>query len=307
MSQNINPAEELKIIEEKREALEKAIRVALAIERLQNGIEAAMHMGNETVDIDPKAQQLVDELNPDTKALSNNKLKESLANLEAVVRTRLKHILQISTMDEYELVSAAQGRVEQLVTEYQKKAQTALAIRILLGSRGEPTHPLQTDVAPSELRERVNALSAKEKVYRQAIKTELTSMIEDTVRLLARTDLPEKMRAMMETSKLDFEDNIIHLNTGKSITTLPVAIEIIEMSDDQISNVNTQANTNSTAPDVEKRTVRSAPEPPPLRSAKEQLEELKQKQGFFSQLWHWVTTPSNVKWKDLKYKDRTDK
>ncbi len=304
MPENINPAEELKSIEQRRSALEKAVRVTLAIERLQNGIEAAMQMGKEAVDIDPKAKRLMDELEPETKSLPSNKLKETLAHLEAIVRTRLTHILKISAMDEHELISVTGEKVEALVTEYQKKAQTALAVRVLLATRGEFTPPIKTEVAPHYLRKRISALSAKEKVYRKAIKTELTSMIDDTVRILARTDLPEKMRITMEAAKLDFEDNLIHLNTDKSISTLPVAIEMVEMSDHQISRVSTQSMANGSDPHIEKQALFNTSEPPPPPMASEQLVSLnlKQKQTFFVRLWRWATTPSTVKWKDLKYK-----
>jgi len=300
---NISPSEELRIIEEKRGALEQAVRIALSIEQMQKGLSAALVMGEETANFPPEVLSLVDELSDPIKSATTDKLRDALAALQKIVGDNLSRIIEISEMDEQALLGADIGVIERLLEDYRKKSQTAVAIRVLLGTRGEKTEPLQHKVSPDELRQRIERLDEKEKVCREAVKCELEGMISETERILQRDDLPDKMRQIMAASLEDFRDNLAHLESGASIRTLPVAVEIVEMSEGEISTVNTPSILEE-SPIIETQTLFQAVESETIvmETARQQLDRLK-KRNFFSRLWHWATTPL-ISWREAKY-DRT--
>jgi len=82
-----------------------------------------------------------------------------------------------------------------------------------------------------------------------------------------------------------------------------VAVEIVEMSEGEISTVNTPS-TLAESPIIETQTLFQAVESETIvmETARQQLDRLK-KRNFFSRLWHWATTPL-ISWREAKY-DRT--
>ncbi len=303
MAGNISPSEELRIIEEKRGTLEEAVRIALSIEQMHKGLSAALVMGTETARFPPETLALVDELSDEIRAAPDARLKEALAALEKIVTGKLERMLELAAMAESELLGADLGVIGRLLEDYRKKAQTAVALRVLLGQRGHRTEPVGLGTATERLRQRIEQLDERERHCRARVRRELTELAEESERILRRDDLPEAMRRVVEASLEDVRANIAHLDGGAPMRTLPVAVEIVEMEGGTISNVRAsggQAGLDE-GPTVETQTLFQAMEEEPIEiePPRQQLDRLRRR-GFFSQLWHWATTP-RIGWREARY------
>ena len=109
---------------------------------------------------------------------------------------------------------------------------------------------------------------------------------------------------MEKESLADFSNNLAHITSGLSITTLPIAMEIVEMSDGAISSVSTDNSTpsNHNGTHIEKQTLVKPlePAPKPAKSTAEQLQEIQNKPGLLASIWLWINTPKGVSWHDIR-------
>lgn len=293
MVEKISSSTDLKILEDKREALEQAVKIALHIERLHGSLEATLLMGRPTSELPEDALATLEELEGSVKSQPIDRLKESLAALEKVVQSRLSQILKISEMDAEALIASGAGEVETLLRDYRKQAQTAVALRILLHSRGVATAPTELHVPVEQIRARLTVVEQKERAYRRIIKTEIVAMITETGRMLANDGLSPTMRHFLVASNEDLQRNLEHLDSGKKITSMPVAIEIIEMGEREISSFDTAPSSTQTTeiPAVQKQRLIA-----PMEYTPALPKQVKQKKGFFARLFQWMTTPDQITW-----------
>lgn len=302
MVEQINSSKELKVLEEKREALERAVKIALNIERLHGSLEATLLMGRPAADIPADALATLAELEESIKSRPVDKLRESLATLEQLVQSRLARILELAEMEAEALLAPEAGDVEGLLNDYQKQAQTAVALRLLLHSRGEATAPTKLHVPAEQIRARLTVVEQKERAYRKIIRNEIVTMVTETERMLANPGLAPAMRQLLLASNEDMQRNLEHLDAGKRITAMPVAIEIIEMGEREITSFDTapvDEHHESEVPAVQKQRL-VAPMGPAAAPPPEARPQIRRKKGFFSRFIEWLTTPDEVTWKRTK-------
>lgn len=299
MVETVHSSKDLKRLEEKREALEAAVKIALNIERLHSTLEAALLLGMPTSELPADALATLDELEESIKSQPIGKLKESLTALERVVQARLAQILKISEMDAEELACAEE--VEALLNDYRKQAHTSVALRLLLHSRGEATAATELHVPAEQIRARLSVVEQKERTYRAIIKTEIATMITETERMLENEGLSPTMRQFLLASNEDMHSNLAHLNAGKKITNMPVAIEIIEMGEREITSFDTSpasSQANELPAEQKQRLVapmEHSPMPP-----KRDPQQVEGKKGLIARFIRWISTPDQITWKQIK-------
>lgn len=301
MVEKISSSRDLKVLEDKRDALERAVKIALNIERLHSSLEATLLMGKPAADLSEEALATIEELEGSIKSQPVDKLRESLAVLEVLVRSRLAQILQISELEADELVAPGAGEIEALLNDYRKQAQTAVALRVLLHSRGEATAPTELHVPAEQIRARLSVVEQKERAYRKIIKTEIVTMITETSRMLANEGLSPTMRQFLVASNEDLQCNLEHLDSGKKITSMPVAIEIIEMGEREITSFDTApAPTQATEIPVMQKQRLVAPMEHSPAPARQSPQEVKKKRGLLARFIQWITTPDQITWRHTK-------
>lgn len=308
MVEKISSSQDLKSLEDKREALERAVKIALNIERLQGSLEATLLLGKPAADLPEDALATIEELEGSIKSQPLNRLKESLAALEQRVQSRLGQILRISEMDAEALAAPGAPEIETLLNDYRKQAQTAVALRVLLHSRGETIPPAELHVPAEQIRARLTVVEQKERVYRKIIKNEIVTMITETRRMLANEGISATMRQFLLASSEELQLNLDHLDAGKKITTMPVAIEIIEMGEREITSFDTSPAQTTELPAVQKQHLIAPMESTPLPPRPETAPP-SERLGFFARLWRWATTPDHVTWRKVrqerdKWRDR---
>jgi len=231
-----SPLEELNLLREKRGLLEQAVKIAEAVEHLHHGLMTVMLLGKPTNLISKKAIATFEILDGQTQMLPSDQLCEILKKLENSVQQKLATILQISKLKDRafidaEVIAGEEKTPATLLREYQKLAQTAVAVRVLLHTRGERTAPTVFAVPEDDLRHKITEIREREQGCRTKVKQEIVKLVQDTDQLLIRDDLPEGMRIMLETSRDGFQQNLEHMEVGGSLQTMPVSMEIIDVED----------------------------------------------------------------------------
>jgi hypothetical protein len=290
---SMTPNEELRLLGEKRAALERAVRVAITIERMHHGLQAAACMGKSTASIPKKILASVDELDEAIKIMPSQKLFVSLRRLEKAITSRFALIMQLAELDEEQLIDEAAEDVHEIeatLKEYRKKAQTAIALKVLLHTRGEITKPLALSVSADDIRHRLSELGARQTACRLKVKKEIISLLSETDRILKRPDLPDEMREVVRASQNDCNLNLAHLAAGNGVLTMPVPIEIIQIDDRALPLIGQELleSAEIESPSIDE-SASSAAAP-----------RKKGRPGFFYKLSRWMSTPSNVSWADVK-------
>ncbi|GMR07779.1 MAG: hypothetical protein BMS9Abin26_0783 [Gammaproteobacteria bacterium] len=229
MSNIGNPEEQLRSIEEKKEALTTAIYIATNIERMERGLHATLLMGKPTSRISKDIIERFEELDGNTKLLPSDRLKEILTTLEKTIQVDFKVILKLSRARNFEQALTEMTRdVNLLMKNFSKCAQTAVVIRVLLSSRDVLTQPIEIEVSERELQERLCYIREKEKECRVRVHDHITGMQGNIRDLLRQPGTPEGMKVILEGSLVELEFNLKHLDSGKAIASMPYVVEVME-------------------------------------------------------------------------------
>ncbi len=301
--ENINSSQEIKALEEKKFALEQAVQIAQSIERLQESLAASLLLGKSSSDIPQSAIEAYEQLDASTRSQSIDQLRQSLSSLERVISADIKRILQISEMPAEALGGASARQIYDLLNNFRKQAQTAVALRVLLHARGDKTEATSLPVSSQQIRARLTEVNEKEQAYRRIIRNELVSTINETNRILDNTHVSDAMRALLLVSNQDMTANLQHLDSGKPITQMPVPMEIINLSEHSITTLDTspEQKNHEALPSMQKQPlfVPSTPATAPADTAR-----LKKDDNLLKNIWRWATTPTTVSWKDVKSEDK---
>ncbi|NOY67209.1 MAG: hypothetical protein GXP13_07350 [Gammaproteobacteria bacterium] len=299
MAASVNLTQELKNLQDKKNTLEQAIKIASSLEKLNQGLKAVILMGKPASGISKKSLENIEELDDKTKILSSFKLKEILARLEKTVHKKLTLIIEIAGMDEKldaednGAADLSQEEIDIILHEYLKSAQTAVALKVILRARGEVTRPTVLSLPSGVIKEQLAAVDAREKDCRLKVKAEMHDLIVDTEVVLSREDLPDELREIIEITRVSLEMNLQHIKEGKNINDMPVTIESIEIGSDKSRRV--QSKTKGQKNKIEK-----------IKKIYYKKTHKKPQSGFFQKLWRWVTTPPSVGWNDIDVDTRDE-
>lgn len=276
----------------KRRTLEEIVRVTQSIERLHSGLQAVVLMGKPNALISNKALRYFQELNESTRLQPTAKLRATLAHLEERMRQNLQRILQIAVQQSGRpLDERHDDDTANLINEFRRTSQTAVALRILLKDRGEATKPSVLPVEQSLLRQSIDEIATREKRCRDRVEGDIGKMQEDARHLLTLRSLPPPMRNVVEDMVANLQENLDHVRAGKSIESLPHPIEVIEMAE-EVAVAHVPRATIPTRPNA--ATTAGAPDDSGER-------------GFFGRLNEWLNTPWKVAWRDIKKTDEAEK
>lgn len=300
MITGINLTDELHNLQARKSTLEHAIRIAASLEKLNHGLKAVILMGKPTSSISQKSIRNIEELDEKTRILPNAQLKEILSRLENTVQDKLSLIIRISEKEENteaesvdeEIDNLSHADIDEILKEYLKSAQTAVALKIMLRARGEITRPTRIELPAEDIRKKLNEIDVREKKCRTKVKKEMIILLQDTDKMLVRDDLPDNLREMISATQKGLRLNLDHIESGRSIDSMPVTIENVEMASDEVKPVIRKKHRlkKSHVNQYASETVKKSRQP-----------------GFFYKLWRWMTTPPSVGWDDVEEELRRKK
>ncbi len=268
--------EELNLLREQRGMLEQAVKIAEAIEHLHHGLTAVMLLGKATNLISKKAIATFEVLDGQTQMLPSEQLREILKKLEDAVQQKLVTILEISKLADSAFIDVKATVGEErtpatLLREYQKLAQTAVAVRVLLHARGEGTSPVSFAIPESDIRHKIAEIKVREQGCRTKAKQEIAQLVQDADQLLIREDLPEEMQTMLGALRESCQQNLAHMEAGGHLQAMPVSIEIIEVEDTE------EAMRWSARPKLHES-----------QQSEERQRDSSSDNGFFGKIKHWA-------------------
>jgi len=301
-SHNTDPATELAIINKKRTALQKLVKLTSMLSRLHQGLQSVLLMGNPTSYIPEKVINNFKSLTDKLATQSTDKLQLTLSNTDIKINRDIKHVLEISQQNESELTtqigdtssSTLEINFEQSVAEFKKNAQTSIALRIALKARKAPIKPFSLPVPEKFINHQIHQLDEKETACKNKIQNSMETINHDISTLIKRADFPDDMKKKLDETRAHLRSNIDYFSSGGAIENMPILTEQIEEPEALIEAHN---ETPECEPMTNEITVDEIP--PVITETQTALH----KRGIITRTKEWLLTPWNTKWKDIdKYK-----
>jgi hypothetical protein len=292
-------------IRNRRSALERVLKLAIVIEQLNNTLEGVLISGEVGGALPQQAARFYDQLTEYYRSLPNEVVQKLLGNLELGVSNNLQPILQITRIasgsDESLSLPGDEEDPSLFVNEFSENTKLLVGLRILLYKRGVPTRKLHLELHRHTIESRVRKLVDQERRYRDHVRAEI-GVLQNDVAVLMATPQPLN-RSMRETLEQTYQDlNIAreHLDSGGSLSEIPVLVETIELSSEPMNCEEFRSEFKSVelpeAPQIPE--VEQKPKPHELE------EPVEQELGFWETLKKWLNTPFKVSWSDIKYRKK---
>lgn len=293
---SINPTTELELIQRKRTALQKLIRLTSTLNRLLQGLQAVLLTGRPIADIPSKIIEQFQSLGEKLQGHSTDTLKNTLSTTDLRMQSDIKHVLQLTRMDDAELGKQIGGTGMKLVDnlnqnldnyagEFKKKAQTSIALRMVLKARNIVTKALKLPVPESFLEQQISVLDIRESECKKRIHRDMHSLDKDIDNMLRSEGCPDGIRQQLMQIKTNMQKNIQHFEAGKQLDEMPIMYESIELSATPQDVARVEAESQPTVAVTVDATAVVTP-------------EKKRARGFFSRVWLWLKSPMSANWKD---------
>ena len=290
------PSKELHLLRSKKETLQNVIKIARALTRLHQSLQAILLLGCAASKAPKHAMRFYAALSEEAKHLPANILQQDLQAVDRLVRQDFASILAIADDNDTHFplgaapaVAAPLGHegmlVHKLLDEFRRRAQTAVSLRIILRERGIATARFVLPVPEAILQKQIEALEKKETHYKARIRTDVIAMQADVEALLKNAAFPDAIQHELRQTQQGLQQNIEHIDAGLDLDNLPFPIELVE-STEAIHSKNEFAGTEIKSAAIQKEATRSrASAPAPL--------------GFFRKLWLWSTNPMREPWSKI--------
>jgi prophage DNA circulation protein len=293
---SINPTTELELIQRKRTALQKLIRLTSTLNRLLQGLQAVLLTGRPIADIPSKIIEQFQSLGEKLQGHSTDTLKNTLSTTDLRMQSDIKHVLQLTRMDDAELGKHIGGTGMKLVDnlnqnldnyagEFKKKAQTSIALRMVLKARNIVTKALKLPVPESFLEQQISVLDIRESECKKRIHRDMHSLDKDIDNMLRSEGCPDGIRQQLMQIKTSMQKNIQHFEAGKQLDEMPIMYESIELSATPQDVARVEAESQPAIAVTVEATAVVTPEKTRAR-------------GFFSRVWLWLKSPMSANWKD---------
>jgi len=293
-----HPSKELRVLRSKKETLQNVIKIARALSRLHQGLQAVLLLGRAASKVPKHAVRFYDALSEEVKHLPTNVLQQDLRAVDRLVRQDFDSILAIAdASDAHFPVGAAVEPVRddalahKLLDEFRRRAQTAVCLRVILRERGITTAPLALPVPEEILQKQIDVLEKKETHYKARIRSDVIAMKSEVEALLTNAAFPDAIKQELRQTQLGLQQDLDHIDAGKDLDNLPFPIEAVESAETAHAPYEI-ADTEIKSAAIKKATTRPhspLPAPPAL--------------GFFRKLWLWLTNPTREPWKKIGTKE----
>ena len=293
---------ELEIIKQKRTALQNLVKLTSMLHQLSQGLQSVIIMGKSAARIPDKIVSKFKSLSEGLKNKPTDTLKNTLCATDQKIQSDIKHVLEISQKSDVlleqqlgatgsKLVDVLKEDYHEYVSDFKKKSQTSITLRIALKTRNAIVTAFNLPVPESFIQQQVVSLNIKEEECRQVIKKDISSLQNDLIVLMKKSDCPDDVKKILVDIQSDLKANADHFNSGKSIEDMPIIYESIELSGAPQVVEEVEEVIKANRPEVEKT---------PAPVVEELIKEpVKRKPGAFKHLWLWLNSPWKKEWKDI--------
>lgn len=322
MSQTLTA--ELNALTKKRETLEKLVQFAVQITRLLDSMEAVQHMSKPDEIPLQKRNDFVNAVGSRVQHLTGPELQTRLGKLDDTVKKDLIRILKIADTSESEFNryiapisnNSPQNSAEWLnksVYEFKRRTQTGAALRMVLMDKGIPVPSAKLPVSPENIKQQIESLKQRESQYRFEVIHQVDDLLKDVEQFLSNPTFPDELKQHMVTLKSELCETKENLESGKSIESLPMVVQYIEIDNsDPFSLPSSGELEESTEEKQEKKAEEqqlAALSDPVKKNTSNKTEKKIEPQkidvpiiklSFFRKILVWLGTPWYVKWRDIE-------
>ena len=292
-----SPTSELDIIKHKRAALQQLIKLTSTLHGLHNALNSVILMGKSATQLPDKIVTKFRSLTEGLRDKPTNTLQNTLTTTDQKIEREIKHMLEISQKSDSlleqhlgasgdHLADIIKDNYHESVSDFKKKSQTSITLRIALKTRNALVNSFKLPVPESFIKNQIFTLDAKERKCKAAVKKDIGSLQNDVDSLMSQDDCPEHIKEILTEIKNELKVNSDHFNSGKPLDEMPIMYESIELSAvpqavKEVEQIITPQQTDEPEDIIE-----------------EEIE--KQSLGFFKRCWIWLNSPMNKSWKDTE-------
>ncbi len=297
--ENIDSLSSIESIKDKRRLLKQVVMISRATERMQDSLKSVLILGQPSTSIPKGLLKYYHVLSNKIKQKPTEKISWYLKKLEELIQRNLDGIISITMLD-YDVSMSGQmsGQDEEgytddamnLLNEFKRQSQTAVALKILLQQRGVQTSGTSIKIPIREIEGHIRRLEIREEIQRKQIKTHIKEMQEDLGYMLNSDQYSDEMKKVFRKVMANLEDDLNAIDQGTRIDQLSLSFEVVETGEKE-------------------RCGQDEAQQEIVSETEEYLEEFDQgeladavtkRMGFFRTLLKWLNTPWSVSWEDVK-------
>lgn len=276
----IDPDQRVNLLRRKRHALALLVAFSKNIAQQGNALNDILVLGLPSQKIPEKIRTELIRAVDALKKFNDKELQKRLSKIDKLVNSGVKWVVTLAqSVDQFEddrhKVISTVDHIEKMNTEFRKRAELALATRIVLHDRGLTTERLQLKYDQEMIAERLLQIRHEEHECRKIIATHINNIVHECDDLLLSNNMPNHLQKELLEVKRVMLENLEHLKIGRSLDTLPFNFEVIVMDSPEFMISETPI-----------------PDEPP---------EVKTHNSFWAHLKSWLNTPWSVSWKQTEY------
>jgi len=253
--QKLNPSEQFQLISEKREALEKLIRIAHGVENQQKALSELALAAKPSQEFPDQVVKYFGAIEERMKSLAVPDILKKLQSVEKVTNETIEDILMLTRLD---INSLRDDQIEKIsldsftdsIDNFKRRSQTALALRFVLKKRGVAVAPLKLPLSQEHIALQVKQLKQKENQCAQQVKHEVIAIIEDTSLLMRQGNLPEEMNSSLQMIRKAMQQNLAHLQNGGLVSEIPNAFESVTLESSPVDSITSQSSPTDDSPEA---------------------------------------------------------
>jgi len=288
-STTITSSQHLRLIRRKRLALEQLIDFVKNISLQNRVFEDILVLSRPSQSIPKKRQNKLMYLVNTLQNLSEDELKQRLIRVDQLVKQGISEIIEINqTLAKYEsdpeLIINEIKRIKELIILFKKRTELSLALRLLLKEQGVNPQRLVINYSQELIAEQVTKLKEEELKCSQSLRNHIQDVIIECDLLLGLEGLAAELKGELKQVKVVMQMNLEHINAGKSIDSMPINFEAI--------------NLGESSPIIEEPSLTPKKVSSSIKKHKQKKETTQDKpETFFKRLINWLNSPWNQGWK----------
>ncbi len=279
----------LRLIEQKRIALEAVVQLARSIEKFEQSLSAVLFLSGSAMKIPRTVLKTFRSLETQFEDRPNTELEQAIKGLEHLLQHDLAQIMGITISEEQWKFSASRitedntfaqevDEISHLLDSLRRRAQTTVYLRLLLRDRGVHTDPLLFSVSDEDIQVHITQLLAEEAICRSRIIEDVQIICGDIEQMLSSHELPGYVIKDLSETRHNLEANLRMLRAGKKIEDIPFSFETISVVNPMGESFDIELANPSSIPASEKPHRRS----------------------LFNSLLLWLTTSWRTSWSDIR-------
>lgn len=309
MKDSPNVITQLNALEEKKQTLARVIKIASSLEAMRLALTAVFQLGQPEADLPPGVLNFFTSLGKKVKNLSDLEIQTRLNNLQTNIKSKLAKVIAITAEldDLSDLNNQRIDEINQLVEDYKRHAQTAVALGILLQRRGVTTTPIGLSLTKETMLVELKRITTQENKKRQDAIQQTLEIRHDINVIRLNPNTCDATRQILDLIAENLKQNILHLRAGHSISQLPYEVEMIEF--DKVDEQPALPAVEYEPENALLKTTEESVEPPPTETKESVAETVPTSvknvtglRGVWQRFNLWLNSPWSVNWKDLKKK-----